>query len=109
MTVRITYVNYKEDIAMSMMRNGEDRTASLKAAVESAGGKFLGFYGLIGQDYEVVVISDFEKQTDYMSLVMSAYLGGAVSEIKTVTSWTGPELVISSNKIAEVSYAPPNS
>ena len=51
MTVRITYVNYKEDVAMSMMRNGEDRTASLKAAVESAGGKFLGFYGLIGQDY----------------------------------------------------------
>ena len=31
MTVRITYVNYKEDVAMSMMRNGEDRTASLKA------------------------------------------------------------------------------
>ena len=41
MTVRITYVNYKEDVAMSMMRNGEDRTASLKAAVESAGGKEL--------------------------------------------------------------------
>ena len=76
MTVRITYVNYKEDVAMSMMRNGEDRTASLKAAVESAGGKFLGFYGLIGQDYEVVIISEFEKQTDYMALVMSAYLGG---------------------------------
>ena len=63
MTVRITYVNYKEDVAMSMMRNGEDRTASLKAAVESASGKFLGFYGLIGQDYEVVIISEFEKQT----------------------------------------------
>ncbi len=108
MTVRMTYVNYKEDVAMSMMRNGEDRTASLKAAVESAGGKFLGFYGLIGQDYEVVLISEFEKQTDYMAVVMSAYLGGAVSEIKTVTCWTGAELVISSKKIAEVSYAPPN-
>ena len=43
MTVRITYVNYKEDVAMSMMRNGEDRTASLKAAVESAAESFLGF------------------------------------------------------------------
>ena len=109
MTVRLTYVNYKEDVAMSMMRNGEDRTASLKAAVESAGGKFLGFYGLIGQDYEVVVISDFEKQTDYMALVMSAYLGGADSEIKTVTCWTGPELVISSKKMKEVSYTIPKS
>ena len=92
MTVRFTYVNYKEDVAMNMMKNGEDRTASLKTAVESAGGKFFGFYGLIGQDFEVVVISDFEKQTDYMALVMSAYLGGAVSEIKQspagqVQSW----------------------
>ena len=109
MTVRLTYVNYKEDVAMSMMRNGEDRTSSLKAAVESTGGKFLGFYGLIGQDYEVVVISDFEKQTDYMALVMSAYLGGAVSEIKTVTCWTGQELVISSKKMKEVSYTIPKS
>ena len=51
MAVRLTYVNYREDVAMSMMKNGEDRTAGLKAAVESAGGKFLGFYGLIGQDF----------------------------------------------------------
>ena len=101
MTVRFTYVNYKENVAMSMMKNGEDRTASLKTAVESAGGKFLGFYGLIGQDFEVVVISDFEKQTDY--------LGGAVSEIKTVTCWTDPELVISSKKKQEVSYTVPKS
>ena len=109
MTVRFTYVNYKEDVAMNMMKNGEDRTASLKTAVESAIGKFLGFYGLIGQNFEVVVISDFEKQTDYMALVMSAYLGGAVSEIKTVTCWTGPELVISSKKMQEISYTVPKS
>lgn len=109
MTVRMTYVNYKEDVAMSIMRNGEDRTTDLKAAVESAGGQFLGYYGLIGQDYEVVVISNFEKQTDYMALVMSAYLGGAVSDIKTVTCWTGAELVTSSKKIPEVSYTVPKS
>jgi hypothetical protein len=36
-------------------------------------------------------------------------LGGAVSEIKTVTCWTGPELVISSKKIPEVSYIVPKS
>ena len=73
MTVRFTYVNYKEDVAMNMMKNGEDRTASLKTAVESAGGKFLGFYGLIGQDFEVVVISDFEKQTDYINALRTVF------------------------------------
>ena len=107
MTIRITYVNYKDDVAMSIMKNGEDRTPNIKAAVENSGGKFLGYYGLIGQDYEVCIITDYESQTDYMSLVMSAYLGGAVSEIKTVTCWTGEELVISSKKAKSVSYVPP--
>jgi hypothetical protein len=40
---------------------------------------------------------------------MSAYLGGAVSDIKTVTCWTGAELVTSSKKIPEVSYTVPKS
>jgi hypothetical protein len=44
-----------------------------------------------------------------MALVMSAYLGGAVSDIKTVTCWTGAELVTSSKKIPEVSYTVPKS
>jgi hypothetical protein len=39
MTGRITYVNYKEDVAMSIMKNGEDRTANLRGAVESAAGQ----------------------------------------------------------------------
>ena len=38
MTIRITYVNYKDDVAMSIMKNGEDRTPNIKAAVESSGG-----------------------------------------------------------------------
>ena len=50
MTTRITYVNYKDDVTMSIMKNGEDKTPNIKAAVESCGGKLLGYYGLIGQD-----------------------------------------------------------
>jgi hypothetical protein len=50
MTTRITYVNYKDDVTMSSMKNGEDKTPNIKAAVESCGGKLLGYYGLIGQD-----------------------------------------------------------
>jgi hypothetical protein len=42
-----------------------------------------------------------------MSLVISAYLGGAVSEIKTLTCWTDEELVVYSKKAQSVSYLPP--
>ena len=43
-----------------------------------------------------------------MSLVISAYLGGAVSEIKTLTCWTDEELVVYSKKAQSVSYLPPH-
>ena len=109
MTTRITYVNYKDDVTMSIMKNGEDKTPNIKAAVESCGGKLLGYYGLIGQDQEVRIIADCESQTDYMSLVISAYLGGAVSEIKTLTCWTGEELVVYSKKAQSVSYLSPKT
>jgi hypothetical protein len=48
MTTRITYVNYKDDVTMSIMKNGEDKTPNIKAAVESCGGKLLCCCGLIG-------------------------------------------------------------
>tara|TARA_B110000114_G_C14914213_1_gene325828 strand:+ start:309 stop:455 length:147 start_codon:yes stop_codon:yes gene_type:complete len=48
MTTGITYVNYKDDVTMTIMKNGEDRTPNSKAAVESCGGKLLGYCGLIG-------------------------------------------------------------
>ena len=51
--------------------------------------------------------SDCGSQTDYMSLVISAYLGGTVSEIKTLTCWTDEELVVYSKKAQSVYYLPP--
>jgi hypothetical protein len=44
-----------------------------------------------------------------MSLVISAYLGGAVSEIKTLTCWTDEELVVYPKKAQSVSYLSPKT
>ena len=56
MSIRITYINYTNKALESMIKNKEDRSVAVKKAIESAGGKFLGFYGLIGQEFEVMVI-----------------------------------------------------
>ena len=61
MSIRITYINYTNKALESMIKNKEDRSVAVKKAVESAGGKFLGFYGLIGQEFEVMVISKFDS------------------------------------------------
>ena len=77
-----------------------------KNAIESAGGKFIGFYGLIGQKYEVMVISEFDELTDYMSVIASAIIGKGVTDIKTVNCYTGEDVKIAATKAlsGEINY-----
>ena len=74
--------------------------------IESAGGKFIGFYGLIGQKYEVMVISEFDELTDYMSVIASAIIGKGVTDIKTVHCYTGEDVKIAATKAlsGEINY-----
>ena len=65
MAIRMTYITYKDDAIATMIKNNDSREAVSKTAIESAGGKFIGFYDCMGQDYDVVVISDMEL-TDYL-------------------------------------------
>ena len=90
MTVRLTYVAYTQESLNSQIKTGDSREAAAKAAVESAGGKFLGFYGLMGQEHNVMLISDME-QTDYMSVVAKVMMGGACKDIKTVHCYTSDQ------------------
>ena len=106
MSIRITYVNYTDSALEAIIRNMEDRSIAIKSAVESAGGKFIGFYGLIGQDFEVMIISEFEKLTDYMSVIASAIINRGITDIKTVHCYTGEDVKIAATKAlsGEIKY-----
>ena len=109
MAIKVTYITYKDDAIATMIKNNDSREAASKAAIESAGGKFLGFYGCVGQDYDVVVISDMEL-TDYLSLIGTVMLGGACSGIDTVSCYTGDEIAIAMAKTTShaINYQPPS-
>ena len=106
MSIRITYINYTDTALEAIIRNKEDRSIAIKNAIESAGGKFIGFYGLIGQKYEVMVISEFDELTDYMSVIASAIIGKGVTDIKTVNCYTGEDVTIAATKAlsGEINY-----
>jgi uncharacterized protein with GYD domain len=106
MSIRITYINYTDTALEAIIRNKEDRSIAIKNAIESAGGKFIGFYGLIGQKYEVMVISEFDELTDYMSVIASAIIGKGVTDIKTVHCYKGEDVKIAATKAlsGEINY-----
>ena len=65
MTVRMTFISYTMEANMSIIEKKQNREPAMRALVEEAGGKFLGFYGMIGQEHDAVIISDFDELTDY--------------------------------------------
>ena len=86
----------------------QNREPVMRALIEDAGGKFIGFYGLIGRpEGDGVVISDFDKLSDYMSVVAKTMLSGAISDITTAHCYTGEDVVAASTKAAGMEYKPP--
>ena len=92
MSLRCTYINYTEDALLNIIRKKENREIAMKNTLSSIGGELIGYYGLIGQEYEVMMITKVDSLRDYMSLVAKAMLGGAVKDIKTVHLYTGVDV-----------------
>ena len=108
MSVRLTYVAYTQESLTNQIKTGDSREAAAKAAVESAGGTFLGPYELMGQEHNVKLIS-YMEQTDYMSVIAKVMMAWACKDIKTVHCTTR-EQVASAMAMATgsvIDYKPP--
>ena len=108
MSLRSTYINYTEDALLNIIKNKENREIAMKKTLSSIGGELIGYYGLIGQEYEVMMVTKVDSLRDYMSLVAKAMLGGAVKDIKTVHLYTGEDVEYAATKALgdSITYTP---
>ena len=108
MSLRCTYINYTEDALLNIIKNKENREIAMKKTLSSIGGELIGYYGLIGQEYEVMMITKVDSLRDYMSLVAKAMLGGAIKDIKTVHLYTGEDVESAATKALgdSITYTP---
>ena len=108
MSLRCTYINYTEDALLNIIKNKENREIAMRKTLSSVGGELIGYYWLIGQEYEVMMITKVDSLRDYMSLVAKAMLGGAVKDIKTVHLYTGEDVEYAATKALgdSITYTP---
>ncbi len=108
MTLRCTYINYTDDALVNIIKNKENRAIAMEKTLKSIGGELIGYYGLIGQDYDVMMITKVDSLRDYMSLVAKAMLGGAIKDIKTVHLYTGEDVEHAASKALgeSIDYTP---
>jgi len=98
MAIRMTYITYTPEAHRAIIEGKQNREPVMRALIEDAGGKFIGFYGLIGRpEGDGVVISDFADISDYMSVVAKTMLSGAISDITTAHCYTGEDVVAASD------------
>ena len=56
-------------------------------------GTLINFYGMIGQDYHIILIIKFDQLSDYTGMVMSGAVGGAVADWQTIQLYTSGEMM----------------
>ena len=100
---------YSPEAMKAIMASGSDREAAAKTALEAAGGKLLGFYGMFGQDYNVAIIADMPGNAEYIGAIAPVISSGTFSAWKTIPLFTADD-VVKAAKIAKkvgAAYKPP--
>ena len=100
---------YSPEAMKAIMAKGSDREAAAKTAIEAAGGKLLGFYGMFGQDYNVAIIVEVPGNAEYIGAIAPALMSGTFSAFKSIPLFTSAEVAKASQiakKVAK-SYKPP--
>ena len=100
---------YSPDAMKAILQTGSDREAAARAAIEAAGGKLLGFYGMFGQDYNVAIIAEVPGNAEYIGAIAPALMSGTFSAFKSIPLYTSAEVQKASQIAKKVgkSYKPP--
>ena len=100
---------YSPEAMKAILETGSDREAAAKKALEAAGGKLLGFYGMFGQDYNVAIIAEVPGNAEYIGAIAPAIMSGTFAAFKSIPLYTAGEVVKASRiaKKVAASYSPP--
>jgi uncharacterized protein with GYD domain len=100
---------YSPEAMKAILDTGSDREAAARKALEAAGGKLLGFYGMFGQEYNVAIIADVPGNAEYIGAIAPALMSGTFAAFKSIPLYTAGD-VVKASKIARkvaAAYSPP--
>ena len=109
MALYMTKLKYTADAIKDIAESGSNREEVVRALIEKCGGKLINFYGMIGQDHHIILITEFDKLSDYMGMVMSGAVGGAVADWKTIQLYTSGDMMSATEtyRANKDAYSPP--
>ena len=109
MALYMMQIKYTLDAIKDIAESGSNREDAVRPLIEKCGGKLISFYGLVGQDHHIVLITEFKSLPDYLGMALSGILGGAIADWKTVQLYSAADMMAATEtyRASKDSYAPP--
>tara|TARA_Y100000588_G_scaffold268024_1_gene283208 strand:- start:410 stop:748 length:339 start_codon:yes stop_codon:yes gene_type:complete len=111
MALYMMQIKYTREAIKDIAETGSNREDAVRPLIEKCGGKLINFYGLVGQEYNIVLIVEFSDLPNYLGMALSGILGGAIADWKTVQLFTAEEMVSATEtyRATKEVYSPPPS
>lgn len=109
MALFMLMARYSSASLKAIMETGSDRESAAREAIEAAGGKLLGFYGMLGQEYQLAMIVSAPGMSEYLGAVSPAIAGGVFETYKSIPlfEWKDVAKAIPIAKKVGAVYRPP--
>jgi uncharacterized protein with GYD domain len=110
MAMYMLMAKYSPAAIKGIMETGSDREAAAREAIETAGGRLLGFYGMVGQEYNLAMIVETPGYAEYLGALAPAITGGVFESYKTIPLFSNADVqkAIPIAKKVRAVYRPPN-
>jgi uncharacterized protein with GYD domain len=109
MAMYMLMAKYSAAALKGIIEKSSDREAVARQAIEAAGGKLHGFYGMFGQEYGLAMIIEAPGHAEYIGGLMPAIGAGTFESYKTIPLYTFADVgkAIAISKKAAAVYKPP--
>lgn len=109
MPMYMLMAKYSPAALKGIVETGSDREAAARAAVEAAGGKMHGFYGMLGQEYGLAMIVEAPGHAEYIGGLIPAISSGTFESWKSIPLYTWADMTkaLTVAKRVQAVYKPP--
>ncbi len=106
-------IQYTAEAIAAIVKSGSNREDIARKAMETAGGKLHGFYGMFGDPdgFHVMLIAEAPSNAEYLATVVTAVMGGALANVRTTALYSAEDMVAAAKIVNanQVDYQPPGS
>ena len=93
------------------MNDGVDRADAMRSLSEALGGKLLSFYGMVGQHYHVMAITEVPEYANLSAGIVTALMADTMEDYKVIPLYESSDIAKVSAMYKEVmnKYKKPGS